>query len=182
MKGIVFTELIEMVETRFGPQTAFQMIEQSNLANGGAYTAVGTYDHHDILAMVGQLSAITGSNSRDLTRCFGEYLFERLAASHPSLIAKSATALELLSTVERHVHTEVRKLYPDAELPRFECKWRNAECLELIYHSQRPFGDLAEGLIGGCVRHFGEPIKMEREDLPAEAGSMVRFTLTKIVT
>ena len=182
MKGIVFTELIEMVETRFGPETTFRMIEQSKLPNGGAYTAVGTYDHHDILAMVAQLSAITGYKSRDLILSFGEYLFERLAASHHSLIANSATALDFLSRIENCVHAEVRKLYPDVELPRFECKWRNSECLELIYHSQRPFGDLAEGLIAGSARHFGEHLKIEREDLPAEKGSMVRFTLTKIFT
>ena len=35
----------------------------------------------------------------------------------------------------------------------------------MLYRSQHPFADLAEGLIRGCVEHFGEPIKVRREDL-----------------
>lgn len=47
MKGIIFTEFLEMVEDRFSPEIADRIIEASDLPSRGVYTAVGTYDHTD---------------------------------------------------------------------------------------------------------------------------------------
>jgi len=44
MKGIIFTEFLEMVEDRFSPEIADRIIEAADLPSGGAYTAIGTYD------------------------------------------------------------------------------------------------------------------------------------------
>ena len=55
MKGIVFREFLEMVEEAFGMDVADQIIEESDLPSGGAYTSVATYDHHEILTLVGKL-------------------------------------------------------------------------------------------------------------------------------
>jgi hypothetical protein len=50
----------------------------------------------------------------------------------------------------------------------------------MTYRSQRPFADLAQGLIEGCVEHFGEPIDVQRENLDGLPGeTRVRFLLTK---
>jgi hypothetical protein len=45
------------------------------------------------------------------------------------------------------------------------------------YRSARPLADLADGLIRGCIEHFGEPIRVVREDLPGEPGTSARFVL-----
>jgi hypothetical protein len=73
---------------------------------------------------------------------------------------------------------EVRKLYPDAELPRFTCRRLAPQRMEMVYRSSRPFTDFAEGLIRGCAAHFGEPIRIERHDLSHGAEHAARFTLT----
>ncbi len=44
MKGIVFTELIDMVEATFGEDMMDDVFDDCDLESGGAYTAVGTYD------------------------------------------------------------------------------------------------------------------------------------------
>jgi hypothetical protein len=49
-----------------------------------------------------------------------------------------------------------------------------------VYRSKRPFADLAEGLIRGCIRYFNEEIDLTREDLPSDGGAHTRFTLVKI--
>ena len=48
----------------------------------------------------------------------------------------------------------------------------------MIYISTRPFADLAEGLIIGCIEHFGEKIDIQRENL-SEDGTSARFTVAK---
>jgi hypothetical protein len=51
MKGIVFTEFIEMVEQRFGYEIVDELLTETELPSGGAYTAIGTYSHHEIVAI-----------------------------------------------------------------------------------------------------------------------------------
>ncbi len=57
MKGIVFTEFIEMVESKFGFDMMDDIIESANLPSGGIYTAVGTYDHTEMVQLVIEISA-----------------------------------------------------------------------------------------------------------------------------
>jgi Haem-NO-binding len=44
MKGMVFTEFLELVERSWGEELVDELIESCELASGGAYTSVGTYD------------------------------------------------------------------------------------------------------------------------------------------
>ena len=48
MKGIIFTEFIEMVEDKFGFEVADNIITNSNLPSGGAYTAVGYKPEYNV--------------------------------------------------------------------------------------------------------------------------------------
>ena len=44
MKGVIFTEFLELVEKKFGLAMVDKIIGQSNLASEGIYTSVGTYE------------------------------------------------------------------------------------------------------------------------------------------
>jgi hypothetical protein len=77
------------------------------------------------------------------------------------------------------IHREVRKLYADAELPRFAMLERRDKRMVMLYESPRHFADLAEGLISGCARHYGERLSIVRENLASETGSRVRFVLER---
>ena len=66
MKGIVFCEFVEMMEAEFSAEMADEIISSTELESGGAYTAVGTYDHNEMLALVTQLSEKTGAPVPDL--------------------------------------------------------------------------------------------------------------------
>ncbi|MFQ5863999.1 MAG: heme NO-binding domain-containing protein [bacterium] len=179
MKGIVFTEFFEMVEDTFGPETADTIIEASDLPSGGAYTAVGTYNYNEMVQLVVQLSKATGISVSDLLRTFGKHLFGRFFVGYPHFFNGVATAFSFLESIEEIIHSEVRKLYPDAELPTFEFDTSEQGRLSMIYSSERGLADLAEGLILGCIDHFGERIELRKEDLSDGKGKTVRFILTK---
>ena len=179
MKGIVFREFIDMVEESFSLDTADKIISSSNLATGGAYTSVGTYDHGEIVNLVGHLSEITHISVPDLLRTFGEHLFKRFSVLYPAHFAAQNSTFGFLSILDNKIHVEVLKLYPDAELPVFEHEFPDPDRMTFVYSSKRPFGDLAEGLIRGCIAYFGENITLVREDLPCKEGANVRFTLTR---
>ncbi|MGB0910012.1 MAG: heme NO-binding domain-containing protein [Nitrospirales bacterium] len=178
MKGIVFTEFSEMVESQFGDDMMDTIIEQSELPSGGIYTSVGTYDHTEILQLVTTLSSVTNIEVPKLVFAFGQHLYTYFYSHYPDFFC-SKTAFEFLQSVEEHIHVEVRKLYPDAELPKFDCRTIGENQLEMIYRSTRPFADVAEGLISSCIQHYKEPITIQRENIEDEHGPGVRFLLTK---
>src|SRR5215510_12987018 len=183
MKGVVFTEFLEMVEEKFSPETAERIIESSELESGGVYTTVGTYDHHEMIRLVTSLSRETGTPAPDLIRTFGEHLFERFHQLFPNYFEGVPSAFDFLRRVDDYVHIEVRKLYPEAELPTFSCETPRPDQLSITYRSVRPFAALAEGLIRGCIAYYDEPIEIGVEDLSEGTGTMARFLLTrKLVT
>ncbi len=178
MKGIVFTEFIEMVEQKFSTSVANRLLDESDLPSGGAYTAVGTYDHQELVSMVVKLSEISGLPVPVLIKAFGNYLFGRFHTLYPAFFKGVTSALDFLARIEDIIHAEVLKLYPDAQLPRFEITRPDSNTVIMTYHSERHFGDLAEGLIEACIEHFGDPVSLTRENL-TEPGQPVRFTLRK---
>ena len=179
MKGIVFTEFSEMVEEQFGDDMMDTLIEKSQLPSGGCYTSVGTYDHTEILQLVTTLSSLTNVDVPKLVFAFGEHLYNYFSVHYPTFFESATCAFDFLQSVENHIHVEVKKLYPDAELPRFDSREINPDQFEMIYRSSRPFADLAEGLITACCRHYNEPITIQRDEIHDEVGPGVRFLLTK---
>jgi hypothetical protein len=177
MKGIVFTEFLDMVEERYSAELVDRIIEAAQLPSGGAYTAVGTYDHGEIWSLVCELSKVIDVPVPELFRAYGEHLFTRFTVSYPHCLGSAKSAFDVLQRLDSVIHREVRRLYPDAELPRFEIVEHSPSRMVLVYESVRHFGDLAEGLIRACGRHFGENLSLARETLPAEGRSRVRFTL-----
>ena len=177
MKGLVFTELIDLVDERFSFETCERLIEMSDLPSGGTYTSVGTYPVQEIVTLVTNLSAITDTPVPDLLKAFGRHLFKRFAVSFPVFFEGIGSALEFLPRVDGYVHLEVRKLYPDAELPSFSCATGAAGALVMTYRSNSNLADLAEGLILGCVEHFGETVAVTRRPAPPPSTDTV-FTIS----
>lgn len=176
MKGIVFREFIELVETKFSPELADEIIQASNLPSGGSYTGVGTYDHGEILQLVTQLSQKTKISIPDLVRTFGEYLFSVFVKKFPSFFVEPKSAYEFLKRIDDYIHVEVRKLYADAELPTFKYEEISDKKLILEYISNRPFADLAHGLIYATIVHFGGGYSIKRENL-SELNNHVKFII-----
>jgi hypothetical protein len=181
MKGLVFTEFLEMVESKFSPAMVDDIIDDADLPSGGAYTAVGTYPHSDMLALVQSLSKETRLPIPALVKIFGQHLFGRFVELYPSFFQDTHNAFDFLDSIENYVHTEVRKLYPDAELPTFDTS-RSADDskLVMVYRSNHPFASLAEGLIEGCLSHFNEKAQVEIVDQSAGRGTQVEFHITRM--
>lgn len=179
MKGVVFTEFLEMVEQRFSLSTADQIIQNADLPSKGIYTSVGTYAPVEMVRLVTELSQVTKMSVPDLLREFGKYLFLRFTQSMPQFFEGISSAFEFLNKVEGYIHVEVRKLYPDAELPSFQCVSPGPDRLVMTYRSPRRLSHLAEGLMLGCADHFQERFDISREDRSTEAEEVVHFTLVR---
>ncbi len=157
MKGIIFTTFNRLVEEKFGLEIWDRMIESVQPESEGIYVSTSTYSFQELINLVQDLSKETEVPVNDLIRVFGEYVFPFLANSQPQLV-DSKTAKEFLLKVNDIVHFEVRKLYPDAELPLFDYEDPGDGKLVMIYSSIRNLPTFVEGLIIGVGLYFSEKI------------------------
>lgn len=178
MKGIVFTELCEMIEEKFGIEMLNEILSNKSLKSKGVYTAIDTYGHGELVKIVNDLSEKTNSEAQSLIHSYGRYFFATLEENHGRFFDKMNT-FSFLKSVDGHIHREVRKMYHDAELPHFSYE-ESENTLIMLYKSPRKLYSFALGLIEKSLEYFKENISLSYE-LLKEDGSEVKFTLVKNV-
>ncbi len=179
MLGMVFTEFLDMVEERFSPATADAIVTEAKLPHGGAYTAVGYYPHEEIVTLVTLLSERTETPVGELIKAFGHHLVGRFVHRYPAMFERTDELFDFLAAVDGEIHTEVRKLYPDATLPRLRVLSRSEDEMKLAYESPRSMESLAEGLILGAIDHFEEPCTVRLESAVDGSGPRSVFVISR---
>jgi hypothetical protein len=164
--GVIFAEFVDFAETRLGTRVS-----------APAFSPTQSYDVGELVVLVERVARERGMTVAAVLEAFGVRLFARFAALYPVFFVDARSAVDLLGHINTYVHGEVQKLYPNAEFPRFDVRRPSPQRLELVYHSTRPLADLAEGLIRGCIAHFGDAIDVERHDPSNARGYEARFVL-----
>ncbi|GGD33166.1 guanylate cyclase [Malaciobacter pacificus] len=178
MKGIVFTELIEFVEDALGFDVADKMIEKAKLENDGAFTQGGNYPFSQMLKLLGALSEITAKKPNELLFIFGKHLFSVLVKLYNKDIQKVGGALEFIDSVEQLVHVEVKKLYPDVDLPTFQTVSKDENSMVLVYKSEKRLESFAHGLMIACGEYFNENLDISYKTISQEPYE-VQFNIKK---
>jgi hypothetical protein len=178
VKGLLLAEFLEFADREFGAGVAAQLTARSGRGAGDGYRPAGHYDAGELIDLAGRPGGLVGLDRAEVLRRFGRSLFRHFAALYPVFMAGAESALAFLADIDTYVHGEMKKLYPDAQFPAFECRRLDARRLVMTYRSRRRLADLAQGLIEGCIAHFGEAIAVRREDLDPGNGEAVRFELT----
>jgi hypothetical protein len=180
MKGVVFTQFIELVEDKFGFDVVDQMIEKAALEHNGIYTQAGYYPAEELFSLVKALSEITQLEQNELVYIYGEHLFPILVSIYPNKDDLHHNSFDFIANVDNIVHPEVQKLYPDSELPEFTTVSMDDTQLKVRYRSTKPLMDFARGLMVGCIKYFKEDIEVEQGEAECVEGMYnVLFTLKK---
>lgn len=177
MKGMIFTELLEFVEEKFGFEIADSMIEGSMLPVKGAYTQAGNYSFEELVSIVTRLSSATGIDSETLIEAYARHLFGRIAQMYSTLMEGFDSPLPFIAKVDEFIHPEVKKLYPDAELPTFKMISLDERELVVDYISSKPLISMAKGLMMGSADYFKKNIEIKIDENPGVEGVRARFTV-----
>ena len=175
MKGLVFTEFLRHVEEQHGDETLDDVIVSANLPHGGAYTSVGTYPFEEMVTLVGACTAATGKSVTETLDGFGQHCFSSWVNYVPSFFGPDRKLFDILSEINQFHECEVRKLYPDAELPTFSVEARDERVLVIGYHSPKNLTDLAMGVIRGAAAHLGLSIDITAEPAEGPLGPYARL-------
>ena len=130
----------------------------------GAYTAVGSYPDSEFLRLLAALPEAPEPERPPEARLrwFGAKAFPLLAQRYPVFFDGHDSTQPFLLTLNDIIHPEVRKLYPDADVPVFEFSHEGQSTLVVGYRSGRRLCFLAEGFIEGASTHFGEHVSIEQ--------------------
>lgn len=178
MKGIVFTEFLDLVEQKFGLEMVDKIIYQTELASDGVYTSIGTYNFAEMIQLVNNLSENTGISADNLLLIYGEHFFSSIKTSYPRLLSTYKNPIEMLASIEDHVHIEVQKIYPDAELPTFIVEERTKKSIIMIYKSNRAMHYFGLGLMNKTFDFFDKTASIVLEKIK-EDGTEVRFIINE---
>ena len=162
MKGIVFVEFLEMIEEEFGLETVQSIIDGCDLDSNGIYTSVGTYSHKEFFEILDKISELKGIEKDKILISFGKYFLTVASKSYPDFF-KTNNVFEFLQSIDNYIHPNVLKLYPEAELPRFEHVQINSNQMKLRYFSSRKMSKFAEGLIVEAGKYFNQELNVVEE-------------------
>ncbi|MBU1667462.1 heme NO-binding domain-containing protein [bacterium] len=177
MRGLIFTELFELVEDRFGYELLDDIIVEANLPNDGAYASTGNYPFSELQTIIVKLHEHTNIPIETLLQVFGEYLFTKLFETHPQFDG-AKRIIDFLENVETYIHIEVKKLYPDAELPKFDIVAKDENSFTFYYISSKQLHHLAKGLILGASKYFNQPVTINMK--VEEENKRTLFSVTQV--
>lgn len=134
-------------------------------------------DDHPLPEMIGRLAEMTGETPSELRHAFGRRAFERFAAIYPDFIPADIDALDYLQNLQRHVHDEMRMLYPTAQPPRLSCERISKSRIVLRYSSDAPVTEMCAGMIDAALAHFEARALVTRRDDDCAVGVSAVFDI-----
>jgi hypothetical protein len=162
MKGIIFNLAQEVIVDSYGEETWDALLDRAGL--DGSYTSLGNYPDEELVALIGAAAQALGRPADDIVRDLGIGAMPLLATRYPAFFEGHASTFPFVLTLNDIIHAEVRKLYPDADLPTFEFEASDGDELVLIYRSKRQLCSLAEGFLIGAAAHYGERAAIDQPE------------------
>jgi len=188
MKGIIFTEFLDLVEERFGLEMVDKIICQSKLDSQGIYTSIGTYSFYEFLQLLHNLSKNKSISLVNLLRVFAAQIFSAMDSIYPDMLTSCNDSIEMIAAMNQHIEKifttvnaspeELLKAKSFSPLPQFTVKEKTKNSLIIHYKSERGMQHFWLGLMHEMFQHFNETATIVLEKVKKD-GSEVKFTITK---
>lgn len=151
MKGLLFTELLEMVEEDFGYSTANAIVLNAGLSSKGIYTSARTYHRNEMSLLFERLHHYTKLPFEELAKSFGRHLCKRMLIAYPQHIPYLNRVFAFITKKESS--------------PVFEYLHCDGKTLTLLYHPLQKTDCLTDGVIHGYLEHLQQLNRIEETPL-----------------
>ncbi len=177
MKGVLFNVVEDVVTEALSAEAWDDVVDDSGV--DGAYTSLGTYPDEEMVALVGATADAAGLTPTETLQLSGRLGFKHLVGRAPHLIDGIDDWRGVLKSLDDIIHPEVRKIYPDADVPGFEAT-EDGDALLVAYTSKRGLCALADGLVLGCGEWFETPLSVEHVSCLHEGGDSCTMRVTEV--
>ena len=160
MKGVIYNLVESVVRSERGDDAWDDVIDESGVS--GAYTSLGSYPDSDLVDIAGTVARHVGTDLSSVIRHVGHEGLSILAERYPEFFTPHDDVRSFLLTLNDIIHPEVRRLYPGALVPEFTYSSPAPDVLDMTYVSERGRCDLAEGLVLGVGRHYGQRVDVSQ--------------------
>lgn len=154
MKGVIFNLAEEVIVDSHGEDVWDALLDAAGV--DGAYTSLGNYPDDDLARLVQAASELLGVAPDTVVATIGEGALPLLANRYPVFFEGYDATRSFLLTLNDVIHSEVRKLYPGADVPEFGFDDSESGELVITYRSARKLCALARGFISGAAQYYGE--------------------------
>ena len=162
----------------FGDEKYEEILNECSLKTKEPFIGPGTYPDEDLMAITNKAVEKLGITLPEALRAFGKFSFLQMGKKFPDFLKPYDHPKPFLKTIESVIHVEVKKLYQDADPPRFIYKEPAANRLTIKYESKRRLCQYMEGLIDGVADFYKSPIQYKQKTCMLEGGGECEFDLT----
>lgn len=162
MVGFIFTELIEMVEERYGYEVIDRVILSLDLDSNGVYTSVKSYPDCEYFQLIDQLANEVGVDDESLQLDFGKFLFKSSLRRFAPILMDVDDSIGFFKTMHHHLNTNFSKIYPNDDFGLIKIK-PEKEYLSIYYRNDNKMSFMIEGVIKGACTHYHRDIEILKE-------------------
>ena len=181
MKGVIFNLFEEYVAAGYGDVFLEDLYVEASLPDDvPPFIGPLSYPDDIFFDMVVYTAKKKNLNPEKLYFAFGRFSIPLLAKRFPIFFTESSSTMELMEKINDIHHLEVKKLYPDAELPHFKIEPGDDDSMTVHYSSHRHLCSLAKGLIAGVADHFGESVHTEEKSCMNDGDATCIFKISSM--
>ncbi len=158
MKGVLFNVVEDVVTEAMSAEAWDDVVDDSGVS--GSYTSLGTYPDEELSQIVHATARAAGLSDAETLQLSGRLGFKHLVRRAPQLLDGLDGWRAVIKSLDDIIHPEVRKIYPDADVPGFAAT-DDGDALVVIYTSKRGLCSLADGLIVGAGEWFEKKLSVE---------------------
>ncbi len=117
MIGLVFTELLALIEDHGSPLMVERVLARTDPAHGGTSASIGWRPHEEVAALLMAWSLETGAALDQLARAYGHRLMVRGRSLPPPLAPDALTLAGFLALVDGSLRARTAPRVPEAAAP-----------------------------------------------------------------
>ncbi|MHA6249568.1 heme NO-binding domain-containing protein [Pontibacter sp. CAU 1760] len=177
MHGSIFVFLKRFVESSYDYSTWTKIMESTGIHRTG-YQMQELYPTHELVKIVGAVSALSGMSAHEVQESFGKFLVPDLLMIYKKYINPSWRTFDMILHSEQYMHGAVRKQDDRSTPPRLSVDKVSSKLLVIDYYSKRRMASVALGIVKGIALYFNEsdqvtvrtvtPLDAERVQLRVE--------------
>ena len=173
MKGVIFVEFLEMVESYYGNEVVDRIVAVTNAKPDRVYCVHDSYSPDEIICLIEAVSSEVDILASDLMKLFGEHLFRRFVILYSSSFALRSDVFDVLENLEHDLQSKSPSLDPEWELPDFKTHRVSSEILQVSLHSRIKTPEVALGLLRGCQKYFHEELEVEIKSNNSDSSEVI---------